>query len=81
MKDQIEQQIDKLVEAKASNVTLEGIIFLHIRASGPVSFSNIWNYAQVQYDDKIDNYQVAAEMNKMLKKGIIELYDDGESFV
>jgi len=81
MKDQIEQQIDKLVEAKASGVTLEEIIKIHVKASGPVSFQSIWRYAQVQYDNEIDNYQVAAEMNIMLRKGIIELYDDGETFV
>jgi len=76
MKDQI--------EAKASDVTLEEIIKTLLKATGTATFQSIWRYVQDQYDNEIiDNLgdQIVAEMNIMLREGIIELYDDGVSFV
>ena len=65
-------------------MTLAEILAIHINATGPVSFSSCVNYAEDQWSNggnRVEDYIVAAELNKMLRAGTVELYDDGMSFV
>jgi len=55
------------------------VIEQYIRACGPASFAGILEEVRVQYGPAED-HEIARELNRLLRSGRVELYDDGTSF-
>ncbi len=51
-----------------------------IVAWGPVSFKACQHELKTQHTDLWEDYEVVKMINELIKEGLIELWEDGESF-
>ena len=61
-------------------MTRQEILLTHIRGSGPVSFRSCVDYADKHHPGIVLDYGIAADLTALIKEGLIELGEDGESF-
>ena len=65
----------------STKLTVDKVIKDFISACGPVRKESIINEVHIQWDDKFQDYQVAEVMNRLMKRGEIELYDTCDAWV
>lgn len=63
-----------------STDTIEAYLINHIRADGPVSFQNCFNYLNEQ-SSKVEYFELTQMFNNLIREKHIELYDTGDAFV
>jgi len=66
---------------KEDLMTLPEVIMCHVRAEGPVTFASIMGWVSEQHQGEHEDYQVAAALTELIRKGELDLYDTGDAFV
>jgi len=67
---------------KQPAMRLRPLIMRQVQAEGPVSFRHIFAYCRAQSPVKpVMDYQVTAELNRLLYEGFVCLYESGEEFI
>jgi hypothetical protein len=60
--------------------TVEAYLCDHIASVGPVGFNNCLHYLNDQVG-KVEYFELAGLLTKLIREGHVELYDTGDSFV
>jgi hypothetical protein len=61
-------------------LTLRDFVLSYINTDGPVSIQSIRHEVRSQFDSDTKNYEIAAELTRLLQKGLVVLHDDGKRF-
>lgn len=62
------------------NDTLRHIIRTEVIASGPITIKEISNYLKENFTIKYEVYEIVEEINTLIRKGEIEIGEEGNTF-